>query len=374
MIYFDNNASTPLAKECLDAVIVAMSEFANPSSTHSLGQFAKLRLIKARGEVAEFLGAAPQEIIFTSGGTESNHMAILGACAAQPDKKHIVTSVVEHPSTLLLLADLERKGYRVTKLGVDSDGNLDLSDLESAVTEETCLVSLMWANNETGVIFPVDQAVGIAHRGGALFHTDAVQMCGKAEVNMKSMAADFLSLSGHKMQAPKGIGVLFVRKKQSLPPVFFGHQERKMRGGTENLPGIAALGVACRILAQGSHGSQTAQLRDHLESGILKSIPSARVNGKNAPRVNNTSNICFHGLPSEVIVDKLDQVGIHVSTGAACTAGGNQASHVLLAMGLGLGAESSVRFSLGRDTSKEEVDHLLGVLPDIIDNMRGKVQ
>ena len=351
-----------------------MSEFANPSSTHSLGQFAKLRLIKARGEVAEFLGAAPQEIIFTSGGTESNHTAILGACAAQPDKKHIVTSAVEHPSTLLLLADLERRGYRVTKLGVDGDGNLDLSGLEGAVTGETALVSLMWANNETGVIFPVDQAAEIAHKSGALFHTDAVQICGKAEVNMKSMAADFLSLSGHKMQAPKGIGVLFVRKRQSLPPVFFGHQERKMRGGTENLPGIAALGVACRILAQGAHWSQTAQLRDHLESGILERIPSARVNGKNALRVNNTSNICFHGLPSEVIVDRLDQMGIHVSTGAACTAGGNQASHVLLAMGLGLGAESSVRFSLGRDTSKEEVDHLLGVLPDIIDNMRGKVQ
>ncbi|KXW58771.1 cysteine desulfurase family protein [Ferrovum myxofaciens] len=374
MTYFDYNATTPLAKECLEAVIVAMSEFGNPSSTHGVGQLAKQRLIRARGEVAEFLGAAPQEIIFTSGGTESNHMAILGACAALPGRKQIVTSRVEHPSTLLLLADLEKKGYRVTKLGVDSDGNLDLSDLESAVTEETALVSLMWANNETGVIFPVNSAAEIAHKSGALFHTDAVQICGKAEVNMKSTAADFLSLSGHKMHAPKGIGVLFVRKKQWLPPIFFGHQERKMRGGTENLPGIAALGVVCGILAQNSHWKEIAWLRDYLESQILQMVPFARVNGKNALRVNNTSNICFHGLPSEVIVDKLDQLGIHVSTGAACTAGGNHPSHVLLAMGLGLGAESSVRFSLGRDTSKEEVDHLLGVLPDIIDNMRGKIQ
>ncbi len=372
MTYFDYNASTPLAKECMDAVIVAMNEFGNPSSTHGFGQRAKQRLIKARGEVAEFLGGTPQEIVFTSGGTESNHMAILGACAAHPERKHIVTSMVEHPSTLLLLEDLEKRNYQVTKLGVDSDGNLDLTHLARAVTEDTALVSLMWANNETGVIFPVQMAADIAHKSGALFHTDAVQMCGKADVNMKSTAADFLSLSGHKMHAPKGVGVLYVRKRQTIPPMFFGHQERRMRGGTENLPGIVALGVACRMIGESSYGRQTAYLRDVLEAEILKKVPFARVNGKNALRVNNTSNICFCGLQSEVIVDKLDQQGIQVSTGAACTAGGNQPSHVLRAMGLA--AESSVRFSLGHDTSIEDVNHLLEVLTDIIDNMRGKIQ
>ncbi len=373
-IYLDNNATTKVADECVEAMLGCLEAYGNPSSMHGLGQEAKRRLIGARSDVASLLKAQPQEMVFTSCGTESNHMAIFGAAALNPDKRHIVTSQVEHPSTLLLFDHLEKQGYRVTRLDVDGEGQLDMEAFEKALNDDTVLVSLMWANNETGVIFPVEKAASIAKSKGCLFHVDAVQACGKAKIDLSQVPADFLSLSGHKMHAPKGIGALYVRRGSRLPSLFFGHQERGRRGGTENLPGIVALGAACRLAMEEGHEARIAFLRERLEKGMLEAIPFARVNGGGAERVCNTSNISFGELVSEAILDRLDKAGLHASSGAACTAGGNEPSHVLLAMGLGKKAESSIRFSLSRYTTEDEIDRLLGILPGIVEEMTRRMQ
>lgn len=371
-IYLDNNATTRVATETLEAMLCCYGEdYGNPSSMHSLGQRAKEKLIAARSSLARLIGASPQEIVFTSCGTESSHMAILGACALSPEKKHLVTSQVEHPAELALFDHLEAQGYRVTRLEVDSDGQLDLDALERAVTEDTALVSLMWANNETGVLFPVGEAARIAKSAGSLFHTDAVQAAGKTKIDLAAVPADFLSLSGHKMHAAKGVGALFVRKGIKLPALFFGHQERGRRGGTENLPAIVGLGVASELAMEGLEHNEAriGMLRSKLEEGILSVIPFARVNGSGVPRVANTTNINFGDLDSEAILDRLDRAGIHASSGAACTAGGNEPSHVLLAMGLGKSAQASLRFSLSRYTTDEEIEHVLDVLPGIVETV-----
>jgi cysteine desulfurase len=337
-----------------------------------VGEAAKSRVIAARASVAKLLNATPAEIVFTAGGTESNHLAIHGALAARPGRSHIVTSAVEHPATLALLAHLESQGVRVTRLPVDADGGLDLAALEHAITPDTALVSLMWANNETGVLFPVAEAARMAKSKGALFHTDAVQAAGKLAIDLADLPADLLSVSGHKLHAPKGVGVLFVRKGLKLAPMLFGHQERNRRGGTENVPGIVGMGVACELAAQAldAKAAEMAVLRDRLEAGVLARMSFASINGGRSERVANTSSVRFGELEAEVILDRLDKAGICASSGAACTAGGSAPSHVLQAMRLTEAqARATIRFSLSRYTTAAEIDQVLDTLSAVIKRM-----
>ncbi len=372
-IYLDNNATTPVAPECLDAMLACLREnYGNPSSKHRAGERAKQSVNEARALVAGLLNAMPAEIVFTSGGTESNHLAILGALALNPDKHHVVTSAVEHPSTLSLLRHLETMGMRVTVLPVDAQGQLDLAVLSRVLTPDTALVTLLWGNNETGVLFPVEAAADIVKSGGALFHADAVQAVGKIGIDLKQVPVDLLSLSGHKLHAPKGVGALFVRKGVKLPPLLFGHQERARRGGTENVPGIVGLGVAAALAleAMNADTARMRALRDRLERGVVERIPFARVNGAAAGRVANTSNIRFGDMEAEIILGRLDRAGICAALGAACTAGGSEPSHVLTAMGLDRrAARASVRFSLSRYTTDAEIGRVLDVLPSIVQQL-----
>jgi cysteine desulfurase len=372
-IYFDHNATTALADECLAAMNACLRLGpVNPSSKHSLGDRAKELVSAARASVAAAFGAAPAEIVFTSGGTESNHLAILGALALFPQRRHIISSEVEHPSTLMLLRQLETQGVRVSYLPVDRKGALIQGALADTLAADTALVSLMWANNETGVLFPVAQAAQLAHAHGALFHTDAVQAAGKLPIDLKAVPADLLSLSGHKLYAPAGIGALFVRKGIRLAPQVLGQQERGRRGGTENVAGIVALGVACAALNRylPSEVPRLHALRERLEDGILARVRHARINGAGAPRVANTSNIRLGDVDAEIVLGCLDRLGICASAGAACSAAGTKPSHVLRAMGLSPSAAlASVRFSLGRHNTEQEVDELLRVLPGVLNDL-----
>jgi cysteine desulfurase len=369
-IYFDNNATTAVSTACLEAMLscLAMGPI-NPSSKHSHGERAKRLVMDARHAVASTLGASAAEIVFTASGTESNHLAILGALALQPDRRHIITSEVEHPSTLMLLRHLESRGVHTSYLPVDGEGRLNVEALSDTLRPDTALVSLMWANNETGVLFPIAALAEMARARGVLFHTDAVQAVGKVPIDLERTAVDMLSLSGHKLHAPAGIGALYVRKGLKLPPLVFGHQERGRRGGTENVVGIAALGAACAELreALSAEPARLANLRDRLESGVLAQVPCARVNGAGAARVANTSNLCFRGFDAELILGRLDRLGISASAGAACSSAGTKPSHVLTAMGLSAAAAlASVRFSLGRQNTEQEVDEVLRVLPEVL--------
>lgn len=370
MIYFDYNASAPVAPESIDAAWEYLDGgFGNPSSKHGAGERAKRALDEARGQVAQLLNALPAEIVFTGGGTEGNHAAIMGALALAPHKKHIVTSVVEHPSSLLLFRHLEGQGVRVSYLRVDAHGRLDPRQVEDALTEDTALVSLMWANNETGVVFPIAEVSRMVKIKGALFHSDAVQAAGKLAIDVRTVPVDLLTMSGHKLHAPPGVGVLYLRKGLKLPPLLFGHQERGRRGGTENAPGIVALGIASLLASDALRTDmpRVAALRERLESGALKRFPFATINGAGAERVVNTANIRFGALNAEAIVHKLDQAGVCVSQGAACSAGGAEPSHVLTAMGLSPDAAlASIRFSLGRYNTSEEVDRVLNLLTEIV--------
>ena len=373
LIYLDNNATTALAPECVEPVLACLRDsYGNPSSKHAVGEHAKAQVMQARASVARLLNAAPAEIVFTASGTEANHLAIAGALAARPGRLHVVVSAVEHPSTLDLLAHLEATGVRVTRLPVDQDGMLDLAALEQAITPDTALVSLMWANNETGVLFPIAEAAQIARSRGVLFHTDAVQAAGKIPLDLAQVPVDLLSLAGHKFHAPKGVGVLFVRKGLKLQPMLFGHQERGRRGGTENVPAIVGMGVACELAARETAAKVAAMaaLRDRLETGVRLRIPCARINGGTALRVGNTSSVRFGELAAEAILDKLDRAGICASSGAACTAGGSAPSHVLTAMGLSEAeALATVRFSLSRYTTETEIDHVIDVLAATLKRM-----
>ncbi|MDP2026573.1 cysteine desulfurase family protein [Sulfuriferula sp.] len=372
-IYLDNNATTALAPECVEAVLACLRDsYGNPSSKHGVGERAKGQVEQARAAVARLLNAAAAEIVFTASGTEANHLAILGALAARPGKVHVVVSAVEHPSTLSLLAHLETTGVRVTRLPVNRGGMLDLAALEQAITPDTALVSLMWANNETGVLFPIVEAAQIAKSRGVLFHTDAVQVAGKIPLDLAQVPVDLLTLAGHKFHAPKGVGALFVRKGLKLQPMLFGHQERGRRGGTENVPAIVGMGVACELAAREMDAKVVAMaaLRDRLETGVLMRIPCARINGGAALRVSNTSSVRFGELAAEAILDKLDKVGIYASSGAACTAGGSAPSHVLSAMGLSEAqALTTIRFSLSRYTTETEIDRVLDGLVSILKRM-----
>lgn len=374
--YFDNNATTRVLPEVLHAMLPWFTEhYGNASSSHQFGQFAKEALMTARAAVAKFLHASPVEIVFTSGATESNHMAIMSALAIHPTRRRIVTSVVEHSSTLRLLDELAKTGIEIIQIPVNVKGELNIPLLKAAVNEDTALVTLMHANNETGVIFPVAELAGIAHEKGALFHTDAAQTAGKIALDVTQMACDFLSFSGHKLHAPKGVGVLFVKKGISAKPIIYGHQERNRRGGTENQTGIIGLGVACQLAQQAisESNSKVSALRDELEQSMLKTLPFVSVNGSE-PRVPNTTNLCFTGLHGEELLHKLNKAGVMASLGSACTAGGTDPSHVLLAMGLSReNALSSLRLSLSKETTQNEVNMLVKIITQVVVEMRSPV-
>lgn len=370
-IYLDHNATTPPTPEVTAAVCDTLSHcWGNASSAHAIGGESKRRLVRARAQVAALLGAAPAELVFTSGATESNHLAILGALAAQPGKTHIVSSAVEHPATLGLLGHLERSGYSVTHLPVDGAGRLDPAQIDAALRPDSALLSLMWANNETGALFPVAEAARIARARGVWFHTDAVQAVGKQDVDVRRIPVDLLSLSAHKLHGPPGIGALFVRKGLALPPLLFGHQERRRRGGTENLPGIVGFGVAAEQAAQNwrMDATRVRALRDLFEQQLTQRLPAVRINAAAAERLPNTSNFAIGAIDSEIILERLDQAGVCASSGSACTAGGTEPSHVLRAMGQSpQAALAALRFSLGSGNTAAEIRRVLALLSDIVE-------
>ncbi|MEN6319719.1 MAG: cysteine desulfurase NifS [Syntrophaceae bacterium] len=375
-IYLDNNATTQVAPEVLEAMLPYFSEFyGNPSSMHSFGGQVAKKIREARVQAASLIGSTPDEIVFTSCGTESDNAAIRAALAAHPDRRHIVTSRVEHPAVKSLCAHLTRQGYRVTELPVDKDGLLDMNQYERSLTSDTAVVSLMWANNETGVLFPIEKAAELAHKRGILFHTDAVQAAGKIPINMKTNAVDMLSISGHKLHAPKGIGILYIRKGTRFSPFLIGgHQEKERRGGTENTPSIIGLGKACELAATNMEMENTRvkQLRDKLEKELLARIPNSRVNGSQLHRLPNTLNISFEFVEGEGILLLMDEFGICASSGSACTSGSLQPSHVLRAMGVPFTmAHGSIRFSLSIYNTEKEVDFVIEKMPPIIDRLRG---
>ncbi len=374
-IYLDNNATTMVAPEIVEEMLPYLHEYyGNPSSMHSFGGQVAHKVLEARQKIASLLGTDIDEIIFTSCGTESDNTAIMSALANNPGKNHIVTSRVEHPAIKVLCEHLVQKGHRVTFLPVDSEGRLDMDEYEASLTPDTAIVSIMWANNETGVIFPVEEAARIAREKGILFHTDAVQAIGKIPVNMKENAIDMLSLSGHKLHAPKGIGVLYVRKGTRFSPYLIGgHQEKGRRGGTENVPSIIAMGKACELAAANMEKENTyvRALRDKLEAELLKAIPQSKVNGNRESRLPNTTNMSFEFIEGESILLLMDQFGICASSGSACTSGSLQPSHVLRAMGVPYTmAHGSVRFSLSVYNTAEDVDLVIRELPAIIEKLR----
>jgi cysteine desulfurase len=373
-IYLDNNATTRVDERVFSEMVPFLTAFyGNPSSMHSFGGQVAKAIQTAREQVADLIGALPSEVVFTSCGTEGNNTAIRSALATQGDRKHIITTQVEHACVLNLCKALEKQGYRVTYLSVDRNGMLDLMELEAALTGDTAIVSTMYANNETGVIFPVEQIGALAKSYGALFHVDAVQAVGKIPINLQNSSIDFLTLSGHKFHAPKGVGALFVRKGVRLRPhLIGGHQERNRRGGTENVAGIVGLGQAALLAQQNLPQMQSVQaLRDYLETAILRTIPDTVVNGQGSPRLPNTTNIGFKYIEGEAILLLLDREGICASSGSACTSDSLEPSHVLRAMGLPYSVlHGSIRFSLSRFTTREEVDRLLEVMPRIVSQLR----
>ena len=376
VIYLDNNATTQVAPEVLEAMLPYYHElYGNPSSMHSFGGQVAQKIRVAREKAAALIGASPEEIIFTSCGTESDNAAIRSALATRPDKKHIITSRVEHPAIRALCAHLATQGYRITELPVDKNGVLDLENLEKSITPDTAVVSLMWGNNETGVIFPVEEAAAMAHERGILFHTDAVQSTGKIPINLKKNVIDMLSISGHKLHAPKGIGVLYVRKGTKFSPFLIGgHQERERRGGTENTPGIVGLGRASELAAKNMEKENTVvkRLRDKLEAELLKRITQSRVNGDTINRLPNTTNISFEFIEGEAILLLMNELGICASSGSACTSGSLQPSHVLRAMGVPFTmAHGSIRFSLSIYNTEAEIDFVIEKMPAIIERLRG---
>ncbi|MDJ0679163.1 MAG: cysteine desulfurase NifS [Xenococcaceae cyanobacterium MO_167.B52] len=373
-IYLDNNATTKIDEDVLAAMLPYLTlYYGNPSSMHTFGGQVGKVVRQARSQVASLLGAEDSEIVFTSCGTEGDNAAIMAALKAQPNKKHIVTTEVEHPAILNLCRRLERTGYTVTYLSVNSKGQLDLDELEASLTGNTAVVSVMYANNETGVVFPIEQIGQIVKEYDALFHVDAVQAVGKIPLNMKTSTIDLLTLSGHKIHAPKGIGALYVRKGVRFRPLLIGgHQERGRRGGTENVAGIVALGKAAELAQEHLANITWEQsLRDKLEQGILDAIPNTVVNGDRDNRLPNTTNIGFKYIEGEAILLSLDQFDICASSGSACTSGSLEPSHVLRALGLPYSVlHGSIRFSLSRFTTEAEIDRVLEVLPGIINRLR----
>jgi cysteine desulfurase len=375
-VYLDNNATTMVAPEVFEAIRPFLTDrYGNPSSMHSFGGTVGRDVRRAREDLARLLGASPQEIVFTSGGTESDNTAILSALATMPDRKEIITTRVEHPAVLNLCKHLARfRGYTVRWLSVDKYGMLDMEEVRNKITDSTAIVSVMWANNETGVLFPIHEIAEIAQEHGALMHTDAVQAVGKIPMNLMTFNINFLSLSGHKLHAPKGIGALYVKKGTRFEPfIIGGHQEGNRRGGTENVPGIVGLGEAARLAAKNldEENSRVKNMRDRLQKGLLETIPSARVNGHLEHRLPNTLNIGFEFVEGEAILMRMDEKGICASSGSACTSGSLEPSHVLRAMGVPFTAvHGSIRFSLSRYNTDDEITYVLHEVPGIIRFLR----
>ncbi|MCH7949347.1 MAG: cysteine desulfurase [Candidatus Dadabacteria bacterium] len=381
-IYLDYNATTPIDPRVLEEMMPYLSEnYGNPSSIHSFGRKGKEALDKAREQVSQLISASPKEVVFTSGGTEAANFAIKSTARSLLREKgsHIVTTRVEHECVLESLKFLEKEGFQVTYLGVNSDGLIDLEELKEAITDETILVSCMYANNETGVIFPIDKIAEIVKERGVIFHTDAVQAAGKIDIDLEEIPADLLSISAHKFYGPKSVGALFIRdsfsQQISLTPLIHGGgQERGKRSGTENIPGIVGLGSASDIASNEMRQdeSRIIELRDQLFQSITQDIDGVKLNGLLEKMLWNTLNLSFEGVEGESLSMNLDIEGVAVSTGSACSEGTVDPSHVLSAMGLSKGeAASSVRISLGRFTEKEEIDYIASIFPMIVERIRG---
>ena len=374
-IYLDNNATTQVAPQVLEEMFPYLRDFyGNPSSMHTFGGQLHKKIEEARERVAQLLGAEPEEIIFTSCGTESDNTAIMSAAESFPQKRHIITTRVEHPAVLSFCKHLARKGYRITFLPVNNQGRLNIDDLVKVIGDDTALVSIMFANNEIGNIFPVHEIGEIVRDRKVLFHTDAVQAVGKIPIDTKKLPVDLLSLSGHKLHAPKGIGALYVRKKTRFHPYLIGgHQEKGRRAGTENVASIIALGKACELAMKDleKESAYLSRLRDKLEQALLKSSSDTRINGDATSRLPNTSNISFEYVEGEAILLRLNEYGICASSGSACTSGSLEPSHVLRAIGVPFTAiHGSIRFSLSRYNTEEEIDKVIEIVPGIIKDLR----
>lgn len=376
IVYTDNNATTKVADEVIHEMLPFLGElYGNPSSMHTFGGQVGQKVKKARQQVADLINADLDEIIFTSCGTESDNSAIWSAINAFPDKKHIVTSKVEHPAINLLFKYLKRtKGYDVTFVPVDKKGHLDLDILYNSLSDNTAIVSLMWANNETGVLFPIEEIGKKIKEKGILFHTDAVQATGKVPIDVKAANVDMLSISGHKIHGPKGIGVLYIKKGFKFSPFLIGgHQEQGRRGGTENTSSIIGLGKACELARENLPimNSKVTNLRDYLEQQLLEKIPGSSINGDKDNRLPNTLSIGIEAVEGESILLMLDQDGICASSGSACTSGSLDPSHVLMAMEVPLkSAHGSIRFSLSHYNTKEEMDHIINIMVPVIEKLR----
>jgi cysteine desulfurase len=376
VIYLDNNATTRVDPEVVDAMLPYFSEYyGNPSSMHSFGGDVAAKIRDAREQVAQLIGASPEEIVFTSCGTESDSTAVRAALESYPSKRHIVTSRVEHPAIKNLFETLSKKGYRVTFVPVDRQGRLDLDHLYKSLTDDTAIVSLMWANNETGVIFPIEEISMITAERDIVFHTDAVQAAGKIPIDVSRIGVNMLSLSGHKIHGPKGIGVLYVRKGTKFAPFMIGgHQEKGRRGGTENVASIIGLGKAAELAGQhletGDYQS-VGTMRDRLEKNLLAQVPNTMVNGDREHRLPNTTSIAFEYVEGEAILLMLNEYGVCASSGSACTSGSLEPSHVLRAMGVPYtAAHGSIRFSLSRYNTDSDIDLVIEKMPPIIERLR----
>ncbi|MBW2646808.1 MAG: cysteine desulfurase NifS [Deltaproteobacteria bacterium] len=375
VIYTDNNATTQVAPEVAEEMLPYFHDlYGNPSSMHSFGGQVARKLKEARKKIAGLIGAAPDEILITSCGTESDNTAIRAALASHPDRRHIITTRVEHPAVKNLCEHLSKNGYRVTFLPVDRQGKLDLEYLYKSLSNDTAIVSIMWANNETGVIFPIEEIAQAVHDQGIVFHTDAVQAVGKIPIDVRKVPVDMLSLSGHKLHGPKGVGALYIRKGTKFSPFLIGgHQERGRRGGTENVASILGLGKACELAAKHikEENERVKYLRDKLENEILKRIPNAMLNGDREHRLPNTTSISFEYVEGEAILLMMNEFGICASSGSACTSGSLEPSHVLRAMGVPFtAAHGSIRFSLSIYNTEKEIDFIIEKLPPIIERLR----
>jgi cysteine desulfurase len=374
-IYVDNNATTQVAPEVVEEMLPYFTQFyGNPSSMHTFGGNVGMKIKEARAKVADMLGAQPEEIVFTSCGTESDSTAIWAALRGNPEKRHLITSKVEHPAVKNLAEYLSRHGYRVTFVPVDGKGNLDLDYLYDHLSDDTALVSLMWANNETGVIFPIEEIAAKTHTRGIVLHTDAVQAVGKIPIDLANNHVDMLSLSGHKLHAPKGVGILYLRRGTKFAPFLLGgHQERGRRGGTENVASIIGLGKAAELAADrmAEENQRVRTLRDKLENELLNRIPNSMVNGDRFNRLPNTSSIAFEYVEGEAILLMMDEFNICASSGSACTSGSLEPSHVLRAMDVPFtAAHGSIRFSLSVYNTEAEIDLIIDKLPPIIERLR----
>ncbi|HOK41500.1 MAG TPA: cysteine desulfurase NifS [bacterium] len=375
VIYLDNNATTKVDDEVIKEMLPFFSiYYGNPSSIHTFGGQIEKEIKKAREKVAKLIGAEPEEIIFTSGGTESDNAAILSALETQPKKNHIITTKVEHPAILSLCNTLKNRGYNITYLSVDAEGQIDLTELKNAISAQTAIISIMWANNETGVIFPIEEISKIAAEKEVLFHTDAVQAIGKIPINVSEYKINFLAASGHKFHAPKGIGFLYIKKGTRFNPfIIGGHQEYGRRAGTHNVPGIIGLGKAAELAEKylEEENTKVKYLRDKLEKSIIEEIKDVKLNGGKSPRTPNTLNISFKYVEGEAILLLLNEYNIAASSGSACTTGSLEPSHVLRAMGVPAEViHGSIRFSLSRYTTEEEINFTIEKLKIIIKRLR----